>query len=84
MPKLARERKPGGVAGGLRAARAWAWLSLDELASRTGISRSVLSDAENGRSTVTVEHVARVADATGVPAALIVGGLDRVMLSAAD
>jgi transcriptional regulator with XRE-family HTH domain len=49
---------------GLRAERGW---SLDQLASRSGVSKGVLVSLEQGRSNPNLATLARIGDAFGVP-----------------
>lgn len=53
----------------LRAERGW---SLDQLASRSGVSKGVLVALEQGRSNPNLTTLARIADAFGVPVTRLV------------
>src|SRR5215472_5273656 len=51
-----------------------AGLSLRELAARSGISSSMISDIERGSKSPTVVTMVRLAEALGVSAAALIGG----------
>src|SRR5258708_31677479 len=53
----------------LRAERGW---SLDQLASRSGVSKGVLVALEQGRSNPNLATLARIGDAFGVPVTRLV------------
>src|SRR3954447_12546857 len=55
------------LAGNLRRLRVAARVSLSELARATGVGKATLSAIENGRGNPTVETLAALADALGVP-----------------
>src|SRR5262249_3418515 len=58
----------------LRAERGW---SLDQLASRSGVSKGVLVALERGRSNPTLATLARIGDAFGVPVTRLVDVSDE-------
>jgi transcriptional regulator with XRE-family HTH domain len=55
------------IAGVIRARRHGAGLTLDELASRSGLSKTILSRIENGRGNPSVETLFRIARALELP-----------------
>src|ERR1700759_2825043 len=55
----------------LRAERGW---SLDQLATRSGVSKGVLVALEQGRSNPNLATLARIGDAFGVPVTQLVAG----------
>jgi transcriptional regulator with XRE-family HTH domain len=67
----------------LRADRGW---SLDQLATRSGVSKGVLVALEQGRSNPNLATLARIGDAFGVPVTLLVdvGGEPAVRISNPD
>ena len=67
----------------LRADRGW---SLDQLATRSGVSKGVLVALEQGRSNPNLATLARIGDAFGVPVTLLVdvGGEPVVRISSPD
>jgi transcriptional regulator with XRE-family HTH domain len=67
----------------LRADRGW---SLDQLATRSGVSKGVLVALEQGRSNPNLATLARIADAFGVPVTQLVdvGSGPPVRVSGAD
>ena len=68
---------------GLRADRGW---SLDQLATRSGVSKGVLVALEQGRSNPNLATLARISDAFSVPVTLLVdvGGEPAVRISDPD
>src|SRR3979411_2163490 len=58
----------------LRAERGW---SLDQLASRSGVSKGVLVALEQGRSNPNLATLARIGDAFGVPVPRLVDVSDE-------
>src|SRR5258708_17690803 len=58
----------------LRAERGW---SLDQLASRSGVSKGVLVALEQGRSNPNLATLARIGDAFGVPVTRLVDVSDE-------
>jgi transcriptional regulator with XRE-family HTH domain len=54
--------------------RDMASLSLREVAARSGVSASMISDIERGRKSPTVTTVVRIAQALGVSAAILIDG----------
>src|ERR1700759_1691254 len=67
----------------LRAERGW---SLDQLATRSGVSKGVLVALEQGRSNPNLATLARVSDAFGVPVTRLVdvSGEPAVQISSPD
>lgn len=61
------------IAATLRALRQQAGLSLEELASATGVSRSALSQIERAQSSPTAVVLSRIASGLGVPLATLFG-----------
>jgi XRE family transcriptional regulator, regulator of sulfur utilization len=55
------------IGGGIRARRHTAGHTLEELASRSGLSKTILSRIENGRGNPSVETLFRIARALGLP-----------------
>jgi transcriptional regulator with XRE-family HTH domain len=55
------------IAGFIRARRRASGLTLDELATRSGLSKTILSRIENGRGNPSVETLFRIARALEVP-----------------
>lgn len=60
------------IANNVRAQRAHRGLTLDELAVRSGVSRGMLVQVEQGRTNPSVSTLARIADALGVTVARLV------------
>lgn len=60
------------IANNVRAQRAHRGLTLDELAARSGVSRGMLVQVEQGRTNPSVTTLARIADALGVTVARLV------------
>lgn len=60
------------IATNVRAQRAHRGLTLDELAIRSGVSRGMLVQVEQGRTNPSVSTLARIADALGVTVARLV------------
>ncbi|WP_037569992.1 helix-turn-helix domain-containing protein [Phaeacidiphilus oryzae] len=60
------ERVNAALAANLKKQRATAGLSLDALAGRSGVSRTMLIQIEQGRTNPSVGTVARIADALGL------------------
>ncbi len=61
------------IAATLRALRQQAGLSLEELATATGVSRSALSQIERAQSSPTAVVLSRIASGLGVPLATLFG-----------
>ncbi len=70
--RLWREDVGSSVAINLRRARMERHLSLDALANRCGISRSMLSQIENQRSVPSVTVLYRISEGLGIPFATLV------------
>jgi transcriptional regulator with XRE-family HTH domain len=68
----------------LRARRKRAGRRQAELAAAAGISRTTLTNIETGRFSTTLETVARLADALGVPAAELMTSLPAPAPGPAD
>jgi transcriptional regulator with XRE-family HTH domain len=60
------------VANNVRAQRAHRQMTLDELAARSGVSRGMLVQVEQGRTNPSINTLTRIADALGVTVARIV------------
>ncbi|GAA2849732.1 XRE family transcriptional regulator [Streptosporangium fragile] len=60
------------IANNVRAQRAHRQLTLDELAARSGVSRGMLVQVEQGRTNPSISTLTRIADALGVTVARIV------------
>ncbi|GAA3092275.1 helix-turn-helix domain-containing protein [Streptosporangium carneum] len=60
------------VANNVRAQRAHRQMTLDELAARSGVSRGMLVQVEQGRTNPSITTLTRIADALGVTVARIV------------
>jgi DNA-binding XRE family transcriptional regulator len=75
MPVKRHAKSAGGVPGGLRAARAWAGLTIQDVADRIGVARTTVNDWERGASECTPDWQERVAAACGVAPWVIARGL---------
>jgi transcriptional regulator with XRE-family HTH domain len=64
------------IARNVRAARAYAWLSLDQLAQRVGLDRSALRRVESGQASLDADLAGRLASATGTPTWFLLHGFD--------
>ncbi|MDP9849516.1 helix-turn-helix domain-containing protein [Streptosporangium lutulentum] len=60
------------VANNVRAQRAHRQMTLDELAARSGVSRGMLVQVEQGRTNPSINTLTRIADALGVTVARMV------------
>ncbi|MFB9676222.1 helix-turn-helix domain-containing protein [Streptosporangium vulgare] len=60
------------VANNVRAQRAHRQMTLDELAARSGVSRGMLVQVEQGRTNPSISTLTRIADALGVTVARMV------------
>ncbi|MEU1876059.1 XRE family transcriptional regulator [Streptosporangium sp. NPDC020072] len=60
------------VANNVRAQRAHRQMTLDELATRSGVSRGMLVQVEQGRTNPSINTLTRIADALGVTVARLV------------
>jgi transcriptional regulator with XRE-family HTH domain len=60
------------VANNVRAQRAHRQMTLDDLAARSGVSRGMLVQVEQGRTNPSINTLTRIADALGVTVARIV------------
>ncbi|MFJ2031881.1 helix-turn-helix domain-containing protein [Streptosporangium sp. NPDC087985] len=60
------------VANNVRAQRAHRQMTLDELATRSGVSRGMLVQVEQGRTNPSINTLTRIADALGVTVARMV------------
>lgn len=60
------------VANNVRAQRAHRQMTLDELAARSGVSRGMLVQVEQGRTNPSITTLTRIADALGVTVARMV------------
>ncbi|GLW06063.1 transcriptional regulator [Microtetraspora sp. NBRC 13810] len=60
------------IANNVRAQRAHRGMTLDELAARSGVSRGMLVQVEQGRTNPSVTTLARIGDALGVTVARLV------------
>lgn len=68
----ARQRRFGDVMVALKESRVAAGLSLADMEERTGISKSSLSQLENGKGNPTIETLERIAKAIGVKLTIMV------------
>jgi transcriptional regulator with XRE-family HTH domain len=73
------EQRATPTARGVRAAMAWADHDVAALAKATGISTRTIDRWRSGESEPNDDSAARVAAACGVPAALVVGEIDRLI-----
>ncbi|GAB2496534.1 helix-turn-helix domain-containing protein [Streptosporangium sandarakinum] len=62
----------GAIANNVRAQRAHRHMTLDELAARSGVSRGMLVQVEQGRTNPSINTLTRIADALGVTVARMV------------
>lgn len=76
-PRIPDTSLTGAVARTLQSLRAERGWSLDQLASRSGVSKGVLVALEQGRSNPSLATLARVGDAFGVPVTRLVDVSDE-------